>query len=155
MSIAQNILNSGARLPPLPTIRDLIRLYKLRAIKQLSQNFLMDERLTDKIVKAAGKIEGHHVLEVGPGPGGITRSIIRKFPKHLVVVEKDRRFLPTLELLSEACRNQIKMDIVRGDILKYPTETAFPDCEKTPWDGQKAPIHIIGRKYKIFYLLNY
>jgi dimethyladenosine transferase 1, mitochondrial len=155
MSIAQNILNSGARLPPLPTIRDLIRLYKLRAIKQLSQNFLMDERLTDKIVKAAGKIEGHHVLEVGPGPGGITRSIIRKFPKHLVVVEKDRRFLPTLELLSEACRNQIKMDIVRGDILKYPTETAFPDCEKTPWDGQKAPIHIIGKKYRIFYLINY
>jgi len=97
------ISQSGSRLPPLPSIRDLIKLYKLRAIKQLSQNFLMDERLTDKIVKAAGNIEGHHVLEVGPGPGSITRSILRKCPKQLIVVEKDYRFLPILELLAQAC----------------------------------------------------
>lgn len=132
------------RFPPLPTIRDLVRLYKLRAIKQLSQNFLMDERLTDKIVKAAGNIEGHRVLEVGPGPGGITRSIIRKLPLHLVVVEKDRRFLPTLELLAEATTNHNKMDIYFGDILKFPIETAFPDSPKFEWTNRPAPIHLIG-----------
>lgn len=55
------------RLPPLPSIRELVKLYKLRAIKQLSQNFLMDERLTDKIVKVAGKLSDHYVCEVGPG----------------------------------------------------------------------------------------
>lgn len=145
--IATTIVNAtagGARLPPLPTIRDLVRMYKLQAIKQLSQNFLMDERLTDKIVRAAGKIAGHHVLEVGPGPGGITRSIIRQSPAHLVLVEKDRRFLPTLELLAEAADGHTKMDIHIDDILRYPIETAFPTAAQHDWHGPRAPIHLIG-----------
>jgi dimethyladenosine transferase 1 len=135
---------TGTRLPPLPTIRDLIRLYKLRALKQFSQNFLMDERLTNKIVRAAGNIEGGHVLEVGPGPGSITRSIISKYPKHLVVVEKDRRFLPSLELLADATRNLVKMDVIRDDILKYQCETAFPDYEQKDWLDKRANVHLIG-----------
>uniref|UniRef100_A0A182FC18 rRNA adenine N(6)-methyltransferase n=1 Tax=Anopheles albimanus TaxID=7167 RepID=A0A182FC18_ANOAL len=117
----------------------------LRAIKQLSQNFLMDERLTDKIVRAAGKIRDHHVLEVGPGPGGITRSIIRQHPRHLVVVEKDRRFMPTMEMLTEVSQPFMRMDIVRGDILDYRIEGAFPDCEPHDWmDPVPAPVHLIG-----------
>jgi len=144
MGSASAVVRGGARLPPLPTIRDLIKLYQLRAIKQLSQNFLMDERLTDKIVKAAGKIEGHHVLEVGPGPGGITRSIIKKMPKQLVVVEKDRRFLPSLQLLAEATAGYTKMDIYQGDILKYPIESAFSDLTVHDWEGPRAPLHLIG-----------
>lgn len=123
MASASAIARGGARLPPLPTIRDLIKLYQLGARKQLSQNFLMDLKLTDKIVKAAGNIEGRHVLEVGPGPGGITRSIIKQMPKQLVVVEKDRRFLPSLGLLAEATPNYTKMDIYEADILKYPIES--------------------------------
>uniref|UniRef100_A0A336L5W5 rRNA adenine N(6)-methyltransferase n=1 Tax=Culicoides sonorensis TaxID=179676 RepID=A0A336L5W5_CULSO len=138
------ITKSGARLPPLPTLRDLVKLYKLRAIKQLSQNFLMDERLTDKIVKAAGNIEGHYVLEVGPGPGGITRSILRRCPKQLIVVEKDRRFLPTLELLAEACKDTTDMKIIRGDILKYEMDNCFEGCPKTEWTDHRAPVHLIG-----------
>lgn len=144
MSVVNAVRGGGARLPPLPTIRDLVRLYKLRAIKQLSQNFLMDERLTDKIVKAAGRIEGHHVLEVGPGPGGITRSIIRQGPKHLVVVEKDNRFISTLQLLSESSSNHIKMDIHIDDILRFPIEKAFDPSVSHPWEGPRAPVHLIG-----------
>lgn len=145
---AKVILNRGAgsshRLPPLPTIRDLIRLYKLRALKQFSQNFLFDERLTNKIVRAAGNIENGYVLEVGPGPGSITRSILNKYPKHLVVVEKDRRFMPTLELLADATKDFIKMDVVRDDILKYQCDQAFPDCQPKDWEGARANVHMIG-----------
>lgn len=132
------------RLPPLPTIRDLIRLYKLRALKQFSQNFLMDQRLTDKIVRSAGNIQDSFVLEVGPGPGSITRSILSRYPKHLVVVEKDRRFVPSLEMLGEATKELVKMDIVRDDILKYQIEHAFPECQPKEWDDKRADVHLIG-----------
>ena len=104
----------------------------------------MDERLTDKIVRSAGNITDNFVLEVGPGPGGITRSIIRKCPKHLVVVEKDTRFFPTLELLEETSRNYMKMDIVHGDILKFHIENVFPGCSITDWQDKRAPVHLIG-----------
>lgn len=143
--IVPKLIRSGARLPPLPTIRDLVRLYKLRAIKQLSQNFLMDERLTDKIVRAAGRIEDHHVLEVGPGPGGITRSIIRRGPRHLCLVEKDARFLPSLELLAEAAQSHLHTSIHIDDILRFPIDSAFDVvAATTPWDGPRSPVHLIG-----------
>jgi dimethyladenosine transferase 1, mitochondrial len=132
------------RLPPLPTIRDLIRLYKLRALKEFSQNFLMDQRLTDKIVRAAGNIENGYTLEIGPGPGSITRSIIGKYPKQLVVVEKDRRFMPSLEILAESVKGLVHMDIVRDDILKYRCEHAFPTCEPQDWEGRRPNVHLIG-----------
>lgn len=146
--MAARIINRATgeayRLPPLPTIRDLIRLYKLRALKQFSQNFLMDSRLTDKIVRAAGKIQDGYVLEVGPGPGSITRSILGRYPKHLVVVEKDRRFMPSLEILADSTKDFVRMDIMRDDILKYQCEHAFPDCPKQDWEGKRANVHLIG-----------
>lgn len=135
---------SGARLPPLPTIRDVIKIYKLHAIKQLSQNFLMDERLTGRIVRMCGNITDQHVLEVGPGPGSITRSILRCGPKQLAVVEKDRRFIPTMELLSDAVKPSIQMDIYRDDILKFRIENAFPGSIRCDWNDIRPPVHIVG-----------
>lgn len=58
---------SGSRLPPLPTIRDIIKMHNLRALKQLSQNFIMDEQLAARIVRQCGNIQNYNVLEVGPG----------------------------------------------------------------------------------------
>lgn len=135
---------SGARLPPLPTIRDVIKIYKLRALKQLSQNFLMDERLTARIVRMCGEVANQHVLEVGPGPGSITRSILRRGPKQLAVVEKDRRFIPTMELLANAVKPSVQMDIYRDDILKFRIENAFSESIRCDWNGYRPPVHIIG-----------
>lgn len=86
------------RLLPLPTIKDLMQLYKVKAIRKLSQNFLLDENLNHKIVKSAGKIKKADVCEVGPGPGNITRSIIHKGAEKIILVEKDQQFLPTLQV---------------------------------------------------------
>lgn len=130
------------RLPHLPSIRDLVRLYKLRARKQLSQNFLLDQRLTNKIVKAAGKVENCYVCEVGPGPGNITRSILQKGAKHVTVIEKDRRFIPSLELLADAVEG--KMKIVIGDIMDYSMDTIFPREYAKEWHQRSPPMFIIG-----------
>lgn len=135
---------SGARLPPMPTLRDIIKIYKLQALKQLSQNFLMDERLTARIVRMCGEVSNQHVLEVGPGPGSITRSILRRGPKQLAVVEKDRRFIPTMELLANAVKPSIQMDIYRDDILKYRIENVFPENIRYDWHDNRPPVHIIG-----------
>lgn len=102
MTIARSVQET-MRLPPLPTIRDILKLYRLQALRQLSQNFLLDQRLTDKIVKAAGNISNSEVCEVGPGPGGITRSILNKGPSKLIVIEKDKRFAPALDVSSNQC----------------------------------------------------
>lgn len=133
------------RLPPLPTIKDIIKLYKLSALKHLSQNFLLDERLIDKIIKKAGNLNGSHVVEVGPGPGGLTRSIIRKGPKKLIVVEKDRRFKPTLDMLADSfnCVHG-EMDIIYDDIRNLNMNNIFPMEEKKEWLDQVPNIHLIG-----------
>ncbi|XP_023938657.1 dimethyladenosine transferase 1, mitochondrial [Bicyclus anynana] len=132
------------RLPPLPSIKDIIRLYKLRALRELSQNFLMEPRLIDKIVRAAGNIENNIVCEVGPGPGGITRSIIQQAPRKVILIEKDRRFIPTLELLADACRGKVDVDIIPGDILKTNIAHYIPEDVKCEWNDPPPPINLIG-----------
>lgn len=130
------------RLPPLPSIREIIRLYGLRAEKQLSQNFILDLNLTDKIIRQAGSLKDASVCEVGPGPGGLTRSILKHGAADVLVVEKDGRFLPSLEILKEA--SQGKLRIVQDDILGYNMETAFPEVGRHDWDGDFPNVHIIG-----------
>ncbi|XP_059050743.1 dimethyladenosine transferase 1, mitochondrial [Achroia grisella] len=132
------------RLPPLPSIKDVIRLYKLRALRELSQNFLMEPKLIDKIVRAAGHIEGNVVCEVGPGPGGITRSIINQAPRKVILIEKDPRFIPSLELLADACKDKVDVDIITGDILKTNIATFIPADVRTDWMESPPPVNLIG-----------
>ncbi|XP_070273530.1 dimethyladenosine transferase 1, mitochondrial [Myotis yumanensis] len=130
------------RLPPLPTIREIIKLFKLQAAKQLSQNFLLDLRLTDKIVRKAGNLTNACVYEVGPGPGGITRSILNAGVAELLVVEKDSRFLPGLQMLSDAAPGKLR--IAHGDVLTFKVERAFPESLKRQWEDDPPNVHIIG-----------
>ncbi|XP_048210309.1 dimethyladenosine transferase 1, mitochondrial [Perognathus longimembris pacificus] len=133
---------STFRLPPLPTIREIIKLFRLQAAKQLSQNFLLDLRLTDKIVRKAGDLTNAHVYEVGPGPGGITRSILNADVAELLVVEKDTRFIPGLQMLSDAAPGKLR--IVHGDVLTFKLEKAFPQSVKRNWEDDPPKLHIIG-----------
>ncbi|XP_075059489.1 dimethyladenosine transferase 1, mitochondrial isoform X1 [Mixophyes fleayi] len=130
------------RLPPLPTIREIIQLYNLRAEKQLSQNFLLDLRLTDKIVRKAGNLKNHYACEVGPGPGGLTRAILNCGVEELLVVEKDTRFIPGLKMLNDASMGKVR--IVHGDILTYRMDRAFPNHLRKAWEDDPPNVHIIG-----------
>ncbi|KAK7063177.1 Dimethyladenosine transferase 1, mitochondrial [Halocaridina rubra] len=133
---------SYLRLPPLPSTGDLLKLYRIRGRKQLSQNFLMDPKLTSKIVRSGGRVRDCHVCEVGPGPGSITRSILEQKAAFVTVIEKDPRFLPSLELLQDACSGRLRIEL--GDVLTYNMANSFPSDLRQPWDGNVPKIHIVG-----------
>ncbi|XP_033736701.1 dimethyladenosine transferase 1, mitochondrial-like [Pecten maximus] len=130
------------RLSPMPTVADIVKLYRISAKKHLSQNFLFDMNINRKIVKAAGRITNGYVCEVGPGPGGITRAILDKQVEHLVVIEKDSRFIPSLQTLSQESNNRLR--VILGDVLYFDMGRLFPEELISPWDKDPPNIHIIG-----------
>lgn len=85
----------------LPPLRDVIAEHQLSAKKSLGQHFLLDTNLLAKIVRSAGELKGKHVIEVGPGPGGLTRAILESPAAHVTAIEKDRRCLEALAPLKE------------------------------------------------------
>ncbi|BFZ19304.1 hypothetical protein BsWGS_22343 [Bradybaena similaris] len=131
-----------SRLPPLPTIQEIIRIYGLTARKKLSQNFILDMNLTHKIVRSAGRLDDGIVIEVGPGPGGITRAILNTGASKVIVIEKDRRFLPSLEVLAEASKH--RLEVIHGDILDFNLKSVLPEEYKKAWESTPPNIHLIG-----------
>uniref|UniRef100_A0A914ZCZ0 rRNA adenine N(6)-methyltransferase n=1 Tax=Panagrolaimus superbus TaxID=310955 RepID=A0A914ZCZ0_9BILA len=134
-----------SKLPPLPALRDFIHMYRLKAKKILSQNYLMDMNLTRKIARKANFDSNTHVIEVGPGPGGITRAILDEGCARLDVVEIDHRFIPPLEHLAEAADG--RLHIHRGDVLKTDLATIFKDAkivQQKEWFDFSPNSHIIG-----------
>ncbi|MCE9651089.1 MAG: 16S rRNA (adenine(1518)-N(6)/adenine(1519)-N(6))-dimethyltransferase RsmA [Parvibaculum sp.] len=99
----------------LPPLREVIARHGLAAQKALGQNFLLDLNLTGRIARAAGSLSDHHVVEVGPGPGGLTRALLAEGAKHVTVIERDKRCLPALEEISAAYLG--RLTIVEGDAL--------------------------------------
>ena len=99
----------------LPPIREVIARHGLAASKALGQNFLLDEQLLARIAALPGDLAGARVLEVGPGPGGLTRALLRAGAR-VTAIEMDRRCLPALAELSEAFPGQLT--VIEGDALK-------------------------------------
>ena len=102
------------RLPPL---RDVISTHSLNAKKSLGQNFLLDLNLTAKIARLAGDLEGYDGLEVGPGPGGLTRGLLASGARRVVALEKDPRCIPALNEIAEVYPGQL--DIFNADALNF------------------------------------
>jgi 16S rRNA (adenine1518-N6/adenine1519-N6)-dimethyltransferase len=102
--------------PKLPPLSDIIKTYGLGAKKSLGQHFLLDANLTDRIARSAGSLEGKRVIEIGPGPGGLTRSILANEPEALYAIERDRRCIEALGELQSAYPS--KLHIVDADALK-------------------------------------
>ncbi len=100
----------------LPPLREVIATHDLSARKALGQNFLLDLNLTAKIARIAGDLSGVDVLEVGPGPGGLTRGLLAQGARRVVAVEKDARCLAALAEIAAAYPG--RLEVVNGDALE-------------------------------------
>ena len=104
----------------LPPLRQVIADHGLSARKSLGQNFLLDLNLTAKIARQAASLETHDVLEIGPGPGGLTRGLLAEGARRVLAIEKDSRCLPALEQIASAYPG--RLNILNADALKVDPE---------------------------------
>ena len=125
------------KIDSLPSLRTTVDAHGLLAQKSLGQNFLLNRNITDKIVSCSlsaqnlQNFQGSHVYEVGPGPGGLTRSVLCKEPDKLTVIEMDSRCISIMEELQSKSGNI--MEIINGDALQYDFSTP-----------ESSPKHIIS-----------
>jgi 16S rRNA (adenine1518-N6/adenine1519-N6)-dimethyltransferase len=101
----------------LPPLRDVIRRHELSARKSLGQNFLLDLNLTARIARAAGNLDTHTIVEIGPGPGGLTRALLALGARRVIAVERDERAVAALAEV--AARYPGRLDIVVADALQF------------------------------------
>lgn len=104
----------------LPPLRDVIASFMIDAKKSLGQNFLFDLNLTSKIARSAGPLENTTVIEIGPGPGGLTRALLAAGAKHLIAIERDQRCRPALAQIAEHYPD--RLTVIEDDALRvsYP-----------------------------------
>src|SRR5436190_32892 len=114
----------------LPPLREVIRQHALSARKSLGQNFLLDLNLTARIARAAGPLEDATIIEIGPGPGGLTRALLALGVRRVIAVERDQRALPALEEISR--RYPGRLEIICADAQYFVPRP--PSCR-----SQKSP----------------
>lgn len=117
------------QIDALPPLRDVIATHQLSARKSLGQNFLLDLNLTAKIARCVGDLTGADILEIGPGPGGLTRGLLAEGARRVLAIEKDARCIPALQEIAAAYPGQL--DVVNADALEFD-----------PTGQLKSPIHI-------------
>jgi 16S rRNA (adenine1518-N6/adenine1519-N6)-dimethyltransferase len=122
----------------LPPLREVIREHALSARKSLGQNFLLDLNLTARIARAAGPLEEATIVEIGPGPGGLTRALLALGARHVVAVEHDARAIPALEAISR--RYPGRLEIVCADAQTF---------DPTPYLGSTKAKIVANLPYNI------
>lgn len=105
-----------SQIDTLPPLRDVIATHGLSARKALGQNFLLDLNLTARIARSAGDLSACDVLEIGPGPGGLTRGLLAEGARKVLAIEKDRRCIPPLQEIAAAYPG--RLDVIEGDALE-------------------------------------
>lgn len=114
-----------AQIDNLPPLRDVIERHGLKAMKSLGQNFLLDLNLTCKIARTAGDLSNHTIIEVGPGPGGLTRALLHEGAKKVIAIEMDHRALGALSEISEHYPN--RLDVIQGNALDIDMSELVPE----------------------------
>jgi 16S rRNA (adenine1518-N6/adenine1519-N6)-dimethyltransferase len=114
-----------SRIDELPPLRDVIRRHDLRARKSLGQNFLLDLNLTARIARAAGPLDGVTVIEIGAGPGGLTRALIALGARRVIAVERDRRAIAALHEIARLCPD--RLTVVEADALRFDVDCYIGD----------------------------
>lgn len=123
-------------LDALPRLRDVIAAHGLSARKSLGQNFLLDLNLTRRIARAAGPLEGRDVLEIGPGPGGLTRALLLEGAGRVLAIERDHRCLPALGAIAATVPGRL---LVReADALSLDEDAALAEA------GFRTPVILVG-----------
>ncbi len=105
-----------SQIDNLPPLREVINAHGLRAKKELGQNFLLDLNLTARISRVGGSLEGVRVIEVGPGPGGLTRALLAEGAREVIAIERDARALPALAEVSDAYPS--RLTVIGGDAME-------------------------------------
>jgi 16S rRNA (adenine1518-N6/adenine1519-N6)-dimethyltransferase len=122
----------------LPPLREVIREHQLSARKSLGQNFLLDLNLTARIARAAGPLDNTTVVEIGPGPGGLTRALLALGAAHVIAVEHDARAIPALEAIAK--RYPGRLEIVCADAQTF---------DPRPWLGSSRAKIVANLPYNI------
>ena len=105
-----------SQIDSLPPLRSVIATHGLSARKSLGQNFLLDLNLTAKIARHVGDLSGSDVLEIGPGPGGLTRGLLSEGARRVLAIEKDSRCIPALQEIAAAYEG--RLTVIEGDALQ-------------------------------------
>jgi 16S rRNA (adenine1518-N6/adenine1519-N6)-dimethyltransferase len=118
---------SGLAADGLPPLREVIARHRLTARRGLGQNFLLDLNLTARIARVAGPLAGVTVVEVGPGPGGLTRALLAEGATRVIAIERDARCLAALEEISAHYPG--RLEVIAGDALKFDPVAHLPSLE--------------------------
>jgi 16S rRNA (adenine1518-N6/adenine1519-N6)-dimethyltransferase len=114
--------------PTLPPLGEVIRRHRLSAVKSLGQHFLLDGNLTARIARAAAPLDQSEIVEIGPGPGGLTRALLLGGARHVTAIERDPRAIAALGELGDAFPG--RLDIVAGDALTIDPAAITPAPRK-------------------------